>query len=307
MARGFTADDVPDLTGKVTIVTGANAGIGFEAAKVLAERGAEVVLACRNEEKCSAAVEAIQAASPRGKAVGMSLDLSMLDSVRAFASAFAERYDRLDVLVNNAGVMVPPLGRTAEGFELQFGVNHLGHFALTGLLLPLVRATPGARIVNVSSGAHRMGRMAWDDLNWESRSYSAGAAYGQSKLANLHFTFELDRRLKSAGIDAMATAAHPGWTATDLQRHTGFVRFLNNFLAQAQPNGAWPTLMAATHPSVEGGEYFGPSSFLELWGPARPVSVGAHARNVEHDRRLWRVSEELTGVRYLDESDTAAA
>ncbi|MEO0604281.1 MAG: oxidoreductase, partial [Myxococcota bacterium] len=268
MARGFTDQDVPDLTGKVTIVTGANAGIGYEAAKVLAEHGAEVVLACRNEAKAKAALDKIAAGSPAASLVVLPLDLSSLDSVRAFAAAFVERYDRLDILVNNAGVMIPPLGRTAEGFELQFGVNHLGHFALTGLLLPVLQSTPGARVVNVSSTAHRMGQMEWDDLNWESRSYSATAAYGQSKLANLHFTFELDRRLKAAGIDVTATAAHPGWAATELQRHSGFIQFLNNFLAQSQAKGAWPTLAAATEPDATGGTYYGPRSIGELWGPA---------------------------------------
>lgn len=306
MSRGFTAADVPDLAGKVAIVTGANAGIGFEAAKVLAERGADVVLACRNPTKAQAALDKILAGSPQGQVVTMALDLSSLDSVRAFATAFTERFDRLDLLVNNAGVMIPPLGRTAEGFELQFGVNHLGHFALTGLLLPVIQATPGARVVNVASSAHRMGEMAFDDLNWQSRPYSATGAYGQSKLANLHFTFELNRRLKAAGIDAIATAAHPGWTATDLQRHSGFIQFLNNFFAQAQPKGAWPTLMAATAPSAEGGEYYGPNSPLELWGPAREAFIADHARNPEHDRRLWEVSEELTGVRYLDAATAAA-
>ncbi|MEM6931884.1 MAG: oxidoreductase [Myxococcota bacterium] len=300
MARGFTDQDVPDLTGKITIVTGANAGIGFEAAKVLAEHGAEVVLACRNEAKAQAALDKIRADSPGSSLVVLPLDLSSLDSVRAFAAAFVERYDRLDILVNNAGVMIPPLGRTAEGFELQFGVNHLGHFALTGLLLPVLKATPGARVVNVSSSAHRMGEMGWDDLNWESRTYSAVAAYGQSKLANLHFTFELDRRLKAAGIDVTAIAAHPGWAATELQRHSGFIQFLNNFLAQSQAKGAWPTLAAATEPGAAGGTYYGPRSLGELWGPATQAFIAEHARNPEHDRRLWEVSEQMTGVQYLD-------
>ncbi|MEL6343669.1 MAG: oxidoreductase [Myxococcota bacterium] len=299
MSRGFTESDVPDLTGKVIIVTGANAGIGFEAARAFAEHGADVVMACRNPDKAQAARQRIQANNPSGDVITLPLDLASLDSVRTFVAAYGERYDRLDLLVNNAGVMIPPLGRTEQGFELQFGVNHLGHFALTGLLLPLIQKTPGARVVNVSSTAHRMGRMDFDDLNWERRDYSAGAAYGQSKLANLHFTFELNRRLKDAGIDAMATAAHPGWAATDLQRHSGVIQFMNNFFAQSQDKGAWPTLMAALDDNAKGGEYYGPSGFMEMWGPASQAFIADHARIPADAQRLWDVSESMTGVQYL--------
>ncbi len=227
----------------------------------------------------------------------MQLDLSDLDSVRRFAEAFRAKHSRLDLLINNAGIMVPPYGKTAQGFETQFGVNHLGHFALTGALLDLIVDTPGSRIVNVSSVAHYLGKIDFSDLNWE-KGYKAQAAYGQSKLANLLFTYELQRRLAGAGRDTLVVAAHPGWTETNLQAHAKGVKFLNRFFAQDPPMGALPTLYAATESGVNGAEYYGPSGFLEMNGPPKRVRSNRRSHDENVAERLWNVSEDLTGVHF---------
>jgi len=294
----WTFDDIPDQTGRTAIVTGANTGIGLETARMLALKGASVVLACRNPDKGKAALARIQAEKPAGSTTLAALDLSDLDSVAAFVEAFAATHDRLDLLINNAGVMVPPLGRTKQGFELQFGTNHLGHFALAGRLLPLVLRTAGARIVVVSSTAQSFGRIDFDDLNWERRPYSAWRAYGQSKLANTMFALELQRRLAASGSEVRATSAHPGWTATDLQRTAGAARFFNPLFAMKPPDGALPTLRAATDPTAAGGSYWGPSRFFGLSGPPAPASVCEAAKDAAAAARLFQVSEELTGVRF---------
>jgi NAD(P)-dependent dehydrogenase (short-subunit alcohol dehydrogenase family) len=295
--KKWTLDNMPDLSGRVAIVTGANTGIGFETAAALAATNATVVMACRNRQKAEAAMQKIRQRTPEAKLEFLELDLASLASVDRFAEAFRASHDRLDLLINNAGVMIPPFGTTEDGFELQLGCNHLGHFALTGRLLDLLEATEGARVVNVSSMAHRQGKMDFDNLNAE-KGYSAMPAYGQSKLANLLFTFELQRRLEAKGSKVVATAAHPGWTGTDLQRHSGFIRFLNLFFAQPPPMGALPTLRAATDSLAEGGDYFGPKGFYEMRG--YPVRVGTTeaARNELDARRLWEASEELTGVSF---------
>jgi NAD(P)-dependent dehydrogenase (short-subunit alcohol dehydrogenase family) len=219
--------------------------------------------------------------------------------VEAFANSFRSSHERLDLLINNAGVMVPPFGTTEDGFELQFGCNHLGHFALTGRLLDRLESTAGARVVNVSSMAHRQGSMDFDNLNAE-KGYAKWPAYGQSKLANLLFTFELQRRLEASGSSVIATAAHPGWTGTDLQRHSGFISLMNRFFAQTPPMGALPTLRAAVDPEAAGGDYFGPKGFYEMRG--YPVKVGTTdaARSEADAARLWAVSEELTRVSFLN-------
>jgi NAD(P)-dependent dehydrogenase (short-subunit alcohol dehydrogenase family) len=237
MTSNWTAENIPDLTGKVAIVTGANSGIGCEMARALARKAATVILACRSQEKGVAAVEQIGREYPAAKAELMQLDLSDLASVRRFAGDFTGRYDRLDILINNAGIMMTPFGHTADGFELQFGTNHLGHFALTGLLLDLILHTHRARVVTVSSSGHRFGKIDFDNLNAE-QVYSRTAAYGQSKLANLLFTYELQKRFKVAGVDSIAAAAHPGWTATNLQAHTWFFRLLNPFVGDGRAAGA---------------------------------------------------------------------
>jgi NAD(P)-dependent dehydrogenase (short-subunit alcohol dehydrogenase family) len=301
----WNLDSMPDQTGRFAIVTGANTGIGFETAAALAAGNANVVLACRSEPKALDAMERIRARTPAADLEFIELDLASLSSVEVFATAYRSGHQRLDLLINNAGVMVPPLGHTEDGFELQFGCNHLGHFALAGRLMDLLQATPGARVVNVSSMAHRQGKMDFDNLNAE-KGYEKWPAYGQSKLANLLFTFELQRRLEQTGSDVIATAAHPGWTGTDLQRHSSLIGVLNHVFAQSPPMGALPTLRAATDLEAEGGNYYGPKGLYEMRG--YPVMVGTTdaAKNELDARRLWQVSEELTGVSFLGR-DTAAA
>ncbi len=289
------AEQVPDQTGRVSIITGSNSGIGFETARVLAGKGATVIMACRNLDKANPKAEEIRAAHPGCDVEVMRLDLSNLDSVREFAEEFRAKHARLDLLINNAGIMVPPYGKTAQGFETQFGVNHLGHFALTGLLLDLLLSTPGSRVVTVSSIAHYLGKIDFSDLNWE-RGYKAQAAYGQSKLANLLFTYELQRRLAAAGKDTLAVAAHPGWTSTNLQEHAPSVKFMNRFFGQEPLMGALPTLYAATESDVKGGGYYGPSGFLEMNGPPKRVKSNKRSRDENVAERLWNVSEDLTGV-----------
>lgn len=293
----WTTDDIPDQSGKVAIVTGANSGIGYEAARALAHKGATVILACRSAAKGQAAARQIEKEAPKGTAVFMSLDLSDLASVAEFVEAFNGRYDRLDMLINNAGVMIPPYGTTADGFEQQFGVNHLGHFALTGRLLDLLRRTPQSRIVTVSSMMHLRGKIKFADLNSE-KSYNRSAAYGQSKLANLLFTYELQRKLAAAGADIIAVAAHPGWAATNLQKHSGLVNYMNRFLAQSAAMGALPTLRAATAPDVRGGEYYGPGRRFGAVGYPKKVQSNGRSHDEATAARLWTISEELTGVYY---------
>jgi NAD(P)-dependent dehydrogenase (short-subunit alcohol dehydrogenase family) len=296
--KAWTFDDIPDQTGREVIVTGANTGIGFETARALALKGACVTLACRDVEKGRAAADRILSVSPGAAVTLEQLDLSDLRAVGDFATRFRERHERLDLLILNAGVMVPPESKTAQGFELQFGVNHLGHFALTGALLPLVLATEGSRVVVVSSTAATTGRMQFDDLQFEKRGYAPWQAYCQSKLANQLFALELQRRLGAAGCSVLVTAAHPGWTATDLQRYTRLVRFLNHFLAMKPAQGALPTLRAATDPQARGGAYYGPDGFLQMRGHPKRIEMVKQAHNREDATRLWEISEKLTGVRF---------
>jgi NAD(P)-dependent dehydrogenase (short-subunit alcohol dehydrogenase family) len=301
--KRWTAKDIPTQTGRTAIVTGANTGIGYDAAAVLAARGAQVVLACRSRAKAERAVEKILRARPEAGVSAMVLDLASLASVESFAEQFRSRYSKLDLLINNAGVMMPPLTFTEDGFELQMGTNHLGHFALTGRLLDLLLATPGSRVVTVSSLMHRRGRIDFQNLKAE-KSYSRTGAYSQSKLANLLFALELQRRLLAVGAQVLSTAAHPGWTQTDLQRYNAGFRFFGFFLAQRPAQGALPTLRAATDPNAKGADYYGPDGFMEMKGCPVPATISQRARNEELARKLWEVSEELTGVRYPDGSDT---
>jgi NAD(P)-dependent dehydrogenase (short-subunit alcohol dehydrogenase family) len=287
----WTAADLPDLGGRTFVVTGGNSGIGLAAARALGGAGARVVLAVRNQEKGEEA-----AASIRGETDVRSLDLADLASVRAFADGWS---GPLDVLVNNAGVMAVPKRRTEDGFELQIGTNHLGHFALTNLLLPHV----ADRVVTISSPAHRMGKIRLDDLNWESGRYQRWLAYGQSKLANLLFTLELQRRLDEAGSSVRAVAAHPGYAATNLQSHTesrlqdAVMAVGNKLFAQSDEMGALPTLYAATQ-DIPGGSYVGPDGFQEQRGHPKLVDRSGAAKDEETARRLWELSEELTGVSF---------
>lgn len=268
----WASQNMPDQSGRVTIVTGSNSGIGYETALALAQKGATVIMACRNLQKAELAADQIRQTNPPGTVDVMELDLGDLESAHRFADAFQARYEHLDILINNAGIMHPPYGKTAQGFETQFGVNHLGHFALTGLLLDLLSQTPQSRVVTVSSTSHRFGQIDFEDLHWEKKSYRPVLAYGQSKLANLLFTYELQRKLTAAGQDILVTAAHPGWTATNLQQHSGWVQFLNRFFAQKGPMGALPTLYAATAPDIQGGDYIGPDGFMEIQGHPTKVT-----------------------------------
>jgi NAD(P)-dependent dehydrogenase (short-subunit alcohol dehydrogenase family) len=243
-------------------------------------------------------MERIQTGSIDGTVSLEQLDLADLRNIEAFAERYTDQHDRLDLLILNAGVMVPPESKTEQGFELQFGVNHLGHFALTRALLPLVRVTEGSRVVVVSSTAAARGAMNFDDLQFEKRGYSAWRAYSQSKLANQLFALELQRRLRAARSPVLVTAAHPGWTATDLQRTSPVARFLNRFLAMQPPQGALPTLRAATDPEAAGGDYYGPSGFLQWRGNPRRIDMVKRAKDAGDAVRLWDISEELIGARY---------
>lgn len=289
MSTPWTTADIPDQAGRTVVVTGANSGLGLATSRALAAAGARVVMAVRDTERGGAAARSIT-----GDVEVRRLDLADLASVREFAGSWE---GDLDVLVNNAGIMMVPQGRTADGFELQFGTNHLGHFALTNLLLPHVTD----RVVTVSSGLHRSGRIVLDDLNWENRPYSDTGAYGASKLANLLFTLELQRRLTAAGSTVRSTAAHPGYAATNLQSHTGSrlkdlgMKLGNRFIAQSDTDGALPTLFAATA-DLPGGSYAGPSGFQEGRGAPTLVGRSQSASDVDLAKALWTASEQLTGV-----------
>ena len=301
----WSSADIPDLTGRSIVVTGANSGIGLEAATSLAAHGAAVTLAVRDVDRGSSAADQIRAASPQAQVEVARLDLADLASVREFAAVWTAAHpDGLDVLVNNAGVMAIPRRETADGFEMQLGTNHLGHFALTGLLVGSLR--PAGRVVTVSSGAHRFGRMDFDDL--QSESYQKWRVYGQSKLANILFALELHRRAEAAGADLRSIAVHPGYAATNLQSvgppmsgsrvGASMMGLANRVLAQSAEAGAWPTLMAATDPSVPSGTYIGPTGFMGQRGTPGFETPSEAARDVDSARRLWDVSTELTGVTY---------
>ncbi|WP_181786893.1 SDR family NAD(P)-dependent oxidoreductase [Streptomyces phytophilus] len=297
MSGNWTEQHIPDQHGRVAIVTGANTGLGFETARMLAARGATVVLAVRDVEKGEQA-----AARIAGDVAVQALDLASLDSIRSAAADLRAAHPRIDLLINNAGVMYTPRQTTADGFELQFGTNHLGHFALTGLLLDRLLPVPGSRVVTVSSTGHRIrAAIHFDDLQWE-RSYSRVAAYGQAKLANLMFTYGLQRRLAPHGT-TVAVAAHPGLSHTELARNTPAVfrlplTWLAPLLTQKAEMGALPTLRAATDPAVTGGQYYGPGNRGEVRGYPKPVASSAGSHDQATQQRLWTVSEELTGVTF---------
>ncbi|MFK7917316.1 MAG: oxidoreductase [Ilumatobacter sp.] len=295
---GFTSTDVPDQTGTTVLVTGANTGLGFEAAKVLADRGARVLLGCRSEERATDAIDQIRESVPAADLRFIPLDQADLSSIKA-AADLVQSEDRLDVLVNNAGIMMPPLQYTADGFESQFGVNHLGTFALTAHLLSKLAETDGARVVVTSSIAHKPGKIDFDDLGAE-KGYDAQSRYQQSKLANLLFMYELDRRLVASGSGITAVACHPGIASTELGRHMPKVLTLAlplvKLVFNSPTQGAWPTLMAATSPDIDGGDYTGPAKRGETAGPAVKVSSTERARDEELARRLWDTSIAMTGV-----------
>lgn len=303
MAAGFTDRDVRDQSGRTFLVTGANSGIGFAASAALADAGARVLLACRDGDRAASAVERIRRRTPDADLGVVLLDQASLGSVEAAATQVREEEPRLDVLVNNAGVMAPPLSRTEDGFELQFGVNHLATFALTARLLPMLLEHEGSRVVTTSSIAHRTGQLLLDDPHAE-QGYDAFERYRQSKLANLLFALELDRRLRAAAAPTRSMACHPGLATTDLASDMAswsrwllpVLRPILNLRFNSPAQGAWPTLMAATDPDLEGGEYLGPTLRGETAGPAGSARPTTRARDPELAAALWDLSVELTGV-----------
>jgi len=301
----WTTAYIPDLTGKTIIITGGNSGLGFESAKAFANKGAEVIIACRSLGRGEEAKKQILVQNPKAVIEVMELDLEDLNSIKRFASRFKESYDRLDILMNNAGIMTVPYGLTKDGFERQFGTNHLGHFALTGLLIEIISKTPESRVVNVSSIAHKNGDVDFDNLLYENgRDYTPMKSYRRSKLANLLFTYELQRFFESRGIDSMAVAAHPGVSKTNLVRHieTKFIirlfRPLLVLIIQSAAIGALAQMRAAVDPDVKGGEYWGAHGYREMSGYPVLVQSNEISRNTETAGKLWEISEKLTGVVY---------
>lgn len=298
----WTKDNIPNLHGKVFIITGANSGLGFESSLALAEKDATVIMACRNLQRAQPSLEAIQAAVPSAKLDMIELNLASLNSIRSFVETFNQKYDRLDGLINNGGIMLNPRYETEDGFEAQFGINHLGHFALTGLLIKTLVNTPASRIVTISSRMHSNGKIVWDDLMGQ-YSYSRAEAYQQSKLANLLFAFELARRLEAKGSDCKSIAVHPGLVATNWAQNNlgGFMGFLmgkvSALFLQNAANGALSQLYAAVDPGAESGRYYGPDQDTKGY----PVEVQASdaAYDEADAKRLWEISEELTGVKFI--------
>lgn len=298
----WTENHIPDMTGKVVIMTGANSGIGYEATRALALNGATVVMACRNMQKANQAAERLRALVLAENLDVMALDLSSLQSVRQFVAAFLQKYDRLDLLINNAGIMATPFGLTKDGFESQIGVNHLGHFALTGLLLERLLATPASRIVNISSMAHQGGQIHIERFA-NDNDYTPFGAYSQSKLANLLFTYELQRKLAATNTSTISVAAHPGGSNTNLGNNVDsrFMRLLMplfSLIMQSAAMGALPTLRAATDQNAQGGDYYGPDGFQGMRGHPQKVSSNELSHDKVLAQRLWNASEQLTGVRY---------
>ncbi len=307
MTSPWTTAQIPDQSGRVVVITGANSGIGLEAARVLVAKGAHVVLACRNPAKATDAESLLRAETPNASVEVMALDVSRLASVRAFAEAFRATHSRLDVLCNNAGVMALPPSLTEDGFDIQMATNHFGHFALTGLLLDLLKSSGPSRVVNVSSGLHRIGGDRFEAM-MEGRPLNPWLVYAQTKLANVLFSNELDRRATAAGLDVHALTCHPGFAATNLQGTSaasgapgyseGVAAFLNRVFAQPSAAGAWPTLFAATSPEARGGDYIGPGGITESSGPPVRSKASRAARDPDLARRLWAISVKATGVDY---------
>jgi NAD(P)-dependent dehydrogenase (short-subunit alcohol dehydrogenase family) len=294
----WNTENIPNQKGRVAIVTGSSSGIGYETARVLANKHASVIIAVRNLDKGNQAKANILEQNKDADVQVMELDLANLASVKNFVKNFKDSYQRLDLLINNAGVMTPPYTKTKDGFELQLGTNYLGHFALTGCLLGLLIATQGSRIVNLSSIMHKVGNINFDDLNWEKRNYSKSKSYGDSKLASIYFTNELDQKLKENNLEVLVTAAHPGWTATELQRTAKVTQFLNRFFAQDITMGALPTLRAAIDKDLKGADYLGPDGFMELRGYPTRVKMSTLSKDRNIAQKLWELSEKLTDVKF---------
>ncbi len=298
MKNNRNSENVTDQNGKVVIITGANSGLGYENAKALAAKGAEIIMAVRDIEKGKNAVNEIYKTYNDANIQVMELDLSDLSSVTEFTENFKLKYNKINILINNAGVMIPPYSKTKDGFELQIGVNHLGHFALTSQLFDLIKTTDHSRIVNVSSIAHKQGVIDFNDINSE-KKYKKMKAYGQSKLANLLFTYELNRRIKKADYSVLSVAAHPGWTHTNLSRHIGFKDFISPIFAQKQYMGALPALYAAVAADVKGGDYYGPGGWREIKGYPEKVESNELSHDLQTASELWDLSEEMIKMKFI--------
>ena len=296
--ENWNESNIPDQSGKIFIVTGPTSGLGKESIKVLVRKNANIIMAARNIKKSNSIKKEILAENKNAKIDIQELDLSSLESVNNFSISINKKYKALDCLINNAGVMACPYSKTKDGFEIQMGTNHLGHFALTGQLISLLKKTPNSRVVNVASIAHTSGNIDFDDLNWEKRKYKTWSAYADTKLANLYFTYELSRKLGQDKGSPMVLASHPGWTATDLQRHSGMANFMNIFLGQKVKVGALGGLRAATDPTAKSDNYFGSPSMGGMKGPPALVKSNDLSYNLDNAKKLWKLSEELTGVSY---------
>ena len=294
----WNTNNISNQSGRFVIITGATSGLGKEATKILASKNATVIMAVRNVQKGEGVAAEFKKAMPNAKIEVRKLDLGSLASVKSFSEGIMAGFNHLDILINNAGVMTCPFSKTEDGFEIQMGTNHLGHFALTGLLMPLLKSTKGSRIVATSSIAHRQGNIDFEDINWEKRKYNTTKAYGDSKIANLYFTYELARKLKDDPNAPIVTAAHPGWTSTELQRHNLMFRILNPLFSQNVVGGVLPTLRAATDENAKAGDYFGPSGFQELKGAPIVVKSNALSYNEANAKKLWEVSEKMTGIKF---------
>ncbi len=296
--KNWSIDNIPDLKNKVIIVTGATSGLGKEAVKILSGKGATIIMPARNTEKAKTVCADILKINPNAKIDVRYLDLSSISSIKSFSDEINRDYNRLDILINNAGIMYCPYAKTRDGFEMQMGTNHLGPFVLTAYLLPLLTSTPNARIVNTSSLAHLTGNINFEDINWEKRKYNTMQAYADSKIANLYFTYELARKLREKANATLVVTAHPGWTKTELDRHIGIVGIISSIVGQKVEAGVLPTLRAAVDPEVTNGDYFGPAGFREMRG--KPIKVKSNEKSNEEAlaKKLWDISEKLTGIHY---------
>ena len=301
----WSTDLIPDLSGKVIVVTGGNSGLGYESVKAFAEKGATVILASRSVEKGETAKKELAVYAPKGKINVMQLDLMDLTSIKTFAQEFKTLYNRLDILLNNAGIMMTPYQLTKNGFESQFGTNHLGHFALTALLFDLIKNTKNSRVVTVSSIAHKKGEIDFNDLTYkDGKNYDPMKAYRRSKLANLLFTYELQRRLDAHSLSIISVAAHPGVSPTNLARHLEgsflfkLFELFAGFISHSPDKGALPQIRAAVDPDVKGGEYYGPDGWMEMKGDPVLVKSMPNAHDEAAAKRLWEVSEELTSIKF---------
>ena len=296
--ENWNESNIPDQSGKIFIVTGPTSGLGKESVKVLVRKNATVIMAARNIKKAESVANEILEENKNAKIDIEELDLSSLESVKNFSHLIIKKYKHLDCLINNAGIMACPYSKTKDGFEIQMGTNHLGHFALTGQLISLLKKTPNSRVVNVSSIAHTSGNIDFDDLNWEKRKYRTWSAYSDTKLANLYFTYELSSKLGEDKGNPIILASHPGWTATDLQRYSGVANFMNIFLGQKVNIGALGGLRAATDLTAKSNDYFGSPSMGGMKGHPVLVKSNKLSYNTDNAKKLWKLSEELTGVSY---------